>query len=245
MTSINSAEADITSEPRCLLLTIKSSCWAGLLGSHKEFTLILQYICHLNSWTKFSSTFSLVLFAVFDRLLPNVDFRQSNKGSRCVRCMGVSSHSSNTLGCQWTVHLSYQRRREEMLVGVMIVTERVGTSERHFCFLTEGSLKLYLLTLLQTGLCNENWNRVSSLLRIWCNSPGPLIGPWADINLDFLEDSVYSGLHLTERMVDKIWRKSWHFIENRRSLRKRQTSSVVECKSEWVIACFLFLSQYL
>lgn len=72
--------------------------------SQKEFTLILQYICHLNSWTKFSSTFSLVLFAVFDRLLPNVDFRQSNKGSRCVRCMGVSSHSSNTLGWQWTVH---------------------------------------------------------------------------------------------------------------------------------------------
>lgn len=42
MTSINSAEADITSEPRCLLLTIKSSCWAGLLGSHKK-SLHLYY----------------------------------------------------------------------------------------------------------------------------------------------------------------------------------------------------------
>lgn len=32
---------------------------------------------------------------------------------------------------------------------------------------------------------------------------------------------MYSGLNLTERMVDKIWRKSWHFFENRRSFRSK------------------------
>lgn len=42
---------------------------------------------------------------------------------------------------------------------------------------------------------------------------------------------MYSGLHLTERMVDKIWRKSWQFIENRRSFRK-SSCSLAECKSE-------------
>lgn len=44
---------------------------------------------------------------------------------------------------------------------------------------------------------------------------------------------MYSGLDKAERMVDKIWRKSWHFIENRRSFRNKQSpSKAAECKSE-------------
>lgn len=36
-------------------------------------------------------------------------------------------------------------------------------------------------------------------------------------------------------MVDKVWRKSWQFIEHRRSLHvKQQSSPNVERKSEWV-----------
>lgn len=43
---------------------------------------------------------------------------------------------------------------------------------------------------------------------------------------------MYSGLGLADRMVDKIWRKSWLFIENRRSFRNKPSCSEAECKSE-------------
>lgn len=83
------------------------------------------------------------------------------------------------------------------------------------------------------------WNSVLSLRQTWCNSLLSLIGLYVDINFSFLEEPVHSGLHLTERMVDKIWRKSLQFIENRRSFRNKQSScNTAECKSEWVTSCF-------
>lgn len=78
-----------------------------------------------------------------------------------------------------------------------------------------------------------NWNGMSSLVQTWCNSQLPLIGPEAGINFGFLEEPVYSGLYFTERMVDKIWRKSWTFLENRRSFRNK-SSCRAERKSMWV-----------
>lgn len=48
----------------------------------------------------------------------------------CVHFMGVSSHSSNTLGCQGTVTALYHGG-EEMLVSVMLAIEQVGTTNTH------------------------------------------------------------------------------------------------------------------
>lgn len=61
----------------------------------------------------------------------------------CVHCMGVSSHSSNTSGCQRTVNALYHGE-EEMLVSVMLVIEKVGTANIHISAISTGLLKLYL-----------------------------------------------------------------------------------------------------
>jgi len=57
----------------------------------------------------------------------------------CVHSMGVSSHSSNTLGCQCTVP------RKKRNVGAMLLIEQIDTPFGYISPFSAGSLKSYLL----------------------------------------------------------------------------------------------------
>lgn len=73
-----------------------------------------------------------------------------------------------------------------------------------------------------------------------CRHPGMMqpaalwLADRAASGFSFQEGPVNSGPQWTERMVDKIWRKSWQLIENRRSLRRKQSSAETARVTEWV-----------
>lgn len=99
--------------------------------------------------TIFSSTFSLssgrcwLTGCCCRMLIWSCLMREVN----CVHCMGVSSHSSNTLDCQRTVNALCRGGGKELWIRVMLVTEQVGTTYTHISAICNGQLKLYLLCL--------------------------------------------------------------------------------------------------